>query len=146
MIKIILISLIMLTLLNSCERPDTNSFPTNPSPTEITGTWIYHQAKDSTVVLLKSDSLNKDCYGFTIHPDGKFIERKNIGWCGTPPISYDNFQGTWQYQTEQSLQITVGYWGGQEKYILKIISLSSTIIEIYYQSRENIPNQPSSLQ
>lgn len=53
-----------------------------------------------------------------------FIERKNAGWCGTPPIAYADFNGSWA-KNDSLIDITVDYWGGVANYHWKIISIDN---------------------
>jgi hypothetical protein len=68
------------------------------------------------------------CYRF--NSDGTLIERKNSGWCGTPPISYADYSGNWTILNDTLIQISVGYWGGSEKYNLDIESISSDSLQV----------------
>ena len=55
------------------------------------------------------------------------IERKNIGWCGTPPITYGNYDGNWQEQ-ESILNINTSYWGGSASYQWGVISDNNQLV------------------
>ena len=61
--------------------------------------------------------------------DGTLIERKNAGWCGTPPISYSDFSGSWRVQNEDII-INVAYWGGMEHRTWKIINVTNISLRI----------------
>lgn len=78
------------------------------------------------------------CFGFK--ENGEFTERKNAGWCGTPPISYADFDGNWTIN-DSIVEINVEYWGGMAYYKWKIISLheqqmSLIQIEINHEMEE----------
>lgn len=69
----------------------------------------------------------------------KFIERKNSGWCGTPPVSYSDFEGNWSIN-DSLLNVSVAYWGGLADYQWKIISLDDkrlTIVVVSQEYKEN---------
>lgn len=51
------------------------------------GKWNLTDNNKGVALMVKASGLS-ECYGFTINPDGKFVEHKNAGWCGTPPILY----------------------------------------------------------
>ncbi|MFH0755901.1 MAG: hypothetical protein V2B15_01265 [Bacteroidota bacterium] len=135
--------LIMMALLASCEKEDmgTESLGENVG---IVGTWIEGSdislplVEDGTTRLTRSEGLDQFRYGFTINEDGAFLERKNAGWCGTPPISYDNFEGTWIALSDSLLQITVGYWGGTMSYQIRIVSLDKETLRIRYLYAESL--------
>lgn len=113
--KIILISLVTVVVLMACDKEEEHFEDTN-----IIGYWINPQESDSVSIFEKSKSLNDDGYGFVIKQDGKFIERKNSGFCGTPPISYGDFEGSWT-QNDSILNITVDFWGGKVDYKWQLI-------------------------
>ena len=116
------IALIFLTLI---ELNITACLETSLEPEEnkeIFGIWV-EKNRDSTLTLEREAELDKDKYGFIIEPSGKFTERKNSGWCGTPPITYANFDGNWEYSIDSLLNIEVEYWGGMTNYKMEILSI-----------------------
>ena len=128
--------LLVLMLMFSCEKDhmETNALGDNAG---IVGTWIEQGYVDDVFWLDRSEQLDPFKYGFTINDDGTFIERKNAGWCGTPPISYDNFEGTWEAVSDSLLEITVGYWGGTMTYQIRIVSLDGDNLAIRYLYAED---------
>ena len=96
---------------------------------EIIGTWVEERDDSLSTVydgitrMNRREDLDPDDYGFIIQEDGTFLERKNAGWCGTPPITYENYEGNWEAVSDSLLNITVGYWGGMLSYQLQIVSL-----------------------
>lgn len=123
--------LLLALLLTACEKESmlTDALGEN---TGIVGTWIANGYEDDVTLLLRADELDHAKYGFTIREDGSFIERKNEGWCGTPPISYDNFEGTWEALSDSLLDITVAYWGGTITYQMRILALTAKELQIRY--------------
>lgn len=110
------------------------------SPLDITGFWINQNYSDSTIVYEKTDELKPDQYGFSFQSDGKFIERKNAGWCGTPPISFSIHEGSWTL-TDSVINVSVAFWGGTANYKWEINSvdnqqLSISVIEENYTIEE----------
>ena len=104
---------------------------------DIVGTWVEESRQDEITRLERAESLAQDTYGFTINEDGTFIERKNAEWYGTPPITYDNFEGTWEALSDSLLEVTVGYWGGSMTYQIRIVSLDEQYLRIRYLYAEN---------
>lgn len=91
------------------------------NPTTVSDTlWQYERAS----------ALKSGDYGFSFQADGKFVERKNSGWCGTPPVTYSDFDGNWS-QTDSILNISVAYWGGMADYRWKIILLDENKLVVY---------------
>ncbi len=103
----------------------------------LIGSWFNPQYNDSIVIYERSNGLVDNDYGFTFNEDHTFIERKNAGWCATPPIYYADFDGIWT-RKDSILEITVGYWGGTAEYWWKILTIDEAILkierveEIYY--------------
>ena len=94
------------------------------------GAWSSAGYEDGKSIFKRVKDLEDGGYGFFIGSEGEFIERKNIGWCGTPPISYGNFEGHWEARSDTELKITVGFWGGTQEYKLKILSANPNKLEI----------------
>jgi hypothetical protein len=131
-----LVFLVALILLVSCEKnlQDTEALGDNVG---IIGTWVEEGYEDDVTLLERVNEFDDFKYGFTIKDDGTFVERKNAGWCGTPPISYDNFDGTWVALSDSLLEITVGYWGGTMNYQIRIVSLDHDHLGIRYLYAED---------
>jgi len=98
----------------------------------IIGTWIENGYEEDMTLLHRGDGLYPSKYGFTIEENGSFIERKNAGWCGTPPIAYENFEGSWVALSDSLIEITVAYWGGTMNYQMRIVSLGPEELRIRY--------------
>jgi hypothetical protein len=126
-----LVFFIVVLLLVSCEKAsmELDALGSNAS---IAGTWVEDGQNGDTLLLQRSGAFDEEKYGFTINDDGSFIERKNSGWCGTPPIAYDNFEGNWEAVSDSLLDITVAYWGGMMTYQIRIIYLDAEELSIRY--------------
>jgi hypothetical protein len=132
-----LIFLMGLVLLLSCEKElmELDALGANAG---IVGTWVEEGYQGDTTLLKRAVKLDDAKYGFTLNEDGSFIERKNSGWCGTPPISYANFDGSWEAVSDSLLNITVGYWGGMMTYQIRIVSLLGEGLSIKYLYSEDM--------
>lgn len=128
--------LVLLALLWSCEKElaEVDALGENAG---IVGTWVEKGYEEDVLLLDRAEELDPVKYGFIIQEDGRFIENKNAGWCGTPPITYDNFEGTWEAVSDSLLSITVGYWGGIMTYQIRIVSLDMDQLAIRYFYAEN---------
>jgi hypothetical protein len=126
-----LVSLVLLVMLVSCEKEflEVDDLGENAG---LVGTWVQEGYTGDTTLLKRMSALDEHQYGFTIVEDGTFIERKNSGWCGTPPIAYANYDGTWKAISDSLLNITVGYWGGVMTYQIRIVSLRADDLAIKY--------------
>ena len=128
--------LIVMVLMISCEK-DFMELEALGSNAGIVGTWVEDEYKGDTLFLERSGAFDKEKYGFTINDDGTFIEHKNAGWCGTPPITYDSFDGSWEAVSDSLLDITVAYWGGVMTYQIRIVSMDAEELAIRYLYTED---------
>lgn len=118
----------------SSDNPADSSNNLNPhvSPllhglnNDLYGTWVDAGLKDSLYIMHKAAAFEEDNGGFAIYPNGVFVTRGNAGWCGTPPISYQNYNGSWNFESGSLLNVNAGYWGGTNNYKIKIVSLTET--------------------
>jgi len=107
----------------------------------IIGCWtnpMYANNVDgkSIVFYERTNALPDNSGGIEFLKNGTLLERKNAGWCGTPPITYDNFSGKWEIQSNGEIKIKVAYWGGTEHRIWKIINVTNTTLNIEVVSWE----------
>jgi hypothetical protein len=106
----------------SCKKDMETTQPENLTSNFI-GTWVNPQYSDSLISFNRSSSLPENGYGLSILEKGNLVERKNIGWCGTPPVIYGDYEGNWQLENEL-LVIRVGYWGGTAIYNWQVIQVN----------------------
>jgi hypothetical protein len=95
----------------------------------IIGSWIEPVYSDSSITFSKDILGTDDAYKITFKSDGRLVERKNAGDCGTPPISYADFDGTWSLN-DSTITINVDFWGGTADYQWRIISVSSSELKV----------------
>lgn len=129
-IKINLVTLLFsIIILASCGKSQ------HPALTDYMGFWaggdtcgVEHYGFE------RVDVMPSDRYGFEIRSDGTLIENKNSGWCGTPPITYDRFNGVWEAVEEDLLSVKSDYWGGQLEMDWTIIHVDadSLVLDIKY--------------
>ena len=119
-------------LLISCEKQADIGLDALGENAGIVGTWVQEKNKGDTLLLERALELDPDKYGFTINRDGTFIERKNNSVGNYWPVSYSNFEGTWEAVSDSLLEITVGYWGGTMTYQIRIVSLEADELAIRY--------------
>jgi hypothetical protein len=121
-----LIIFLLVCSLLACEKNNENSSPYDDL---LIGSWFNPRYNDSIAIYDRTVGLLEDEYSFTFNEDNTFVERKNSGWCGTPPISYTSFEGTWATY-DSLIEISVGFWGGTADYQWKIQALSETTLII----------------
>lgn len=128
--KTLFSALLLTFMLIACQKeaiivPDGN--------TDLIGSWINPQYVDSVITYERAENLLENSYGFTFKPGNKLISRQNSGWCGTPPISTTDYEGSW-IQNGSEVKITMGYWGGTSIQTWKIVSLDKQKLVIYISS------------
>ena len=133
-----LIILLFALSIIACEQNNENA----AAPTDhLIGSWFNPQYNDSIVTYERSEGLAENDYSFSINEDKTFIERKNSGWCGTPPISYADFDGIWS-KNDSIIEITVDYWGGTAEYTWKVLSIDELTLRIIrIEEIYNLENQ-----
>ena len=102
----------------------------------LVGTWIQRDVENEVMIMERTFHLDTNKYGFIFYVQGTFLERKNAGWCGTPPIVYTNFTGQWKSETNDLLTIDVDYWGGREEYTMEIISVTTSELRFRRSDRK----------
>jgi hypothetical protein len=117
----------------SCQKD--NGFDLTKSHEKLIGYWVNPSYPDSFLILSKYSRLKENEYGIAFMSDGSLVERKNAGWCGTPPISYGDFNGTWNMK-DSIVNINVDYWGGKANYTWKIVFLSDTELKILVKEQK----------
>ena len=122
-----------------CEKDNLESGP-GPDGTTLyllTGIWVFEDIIDEIYHYQRTEELGEG-YGFIIYEDGRFVERKNAGWCGTPPISYADFEGNWTKQSDSVLRINVDFWGGEDIYELIIVDVTENTLQTIRNNIETV--------
>lgn len=130
--KTISLMILAATLLFGCSKKDEAIVIESE---KLIGNWTNPVLVDTVWKYERVSSLKDNEYGFSFKQEKVFFERKNAGWCGTPPIVYDNYNGTWS-RNNSEINISVGYWGGTAEYKWRIISLDDTYLTIYKEKED----------
>jgi hypothetical protein len=120
-----LLIIVFISLLFSCTKDKIEIDPGNP----LIGIWNYSDYYNNAQVYARSREFS-DNQGFKFNTDGTLLERKNSGWCGTPPITYSDYSGKWAIINDTLIRIDVGYWGGSMTYNLDIESVNSDSLKV----------------
>jgi len=119
-------------ILIGCSKDNIQIDPDNL----LIGVWNYSDFYNNDNIYIRNNEfVDNHCYKF--NSDGTMTERKNSGWCGTPPITYADYSGTWNIINDTLIQISVGYWGGTAQYKLDIQSVDSNSLKVSYVSEDN---------
>jgi len=126
--KNLVLTLVFAIVLSfSCEKEQVKIDPDNL----ILGTWVYSEYEDDAAVYTRDDEFaDNQCYRF--NADGTLVERKNSGWCGTPPITYGDYEGTWTVINDTLISVSSDSWAGKLTYKLDIEEISPTSLKVIY--------------
>lgn len=123
--------LLVIFVVASCKKvgePDDVVYPNH-----LLGTWVYTNIENKIQVMHKSDSLLKNRYGFTVYPDGRFIERKNSGWCGPGGVYiFEDYKGEWRHPDLFLYHVKVDYCDGIVEYDMIIDYLYNDSLRFHY--------------
>lgn len=130
--KTLLSIFFLMILAGGCSKDDIKIDPDNL----LIGVWNYSSYNDNSVIFSRSDQfIDNHCYKF--NRDGSLTERKNSGFCGTPPISYADYSGSWSILNDTLIQVTVAYWGGTTKYKLDIEQIDLNTLSASFVYEDN---------
>ena len=116
---------ILTSILFSCTKDNIEIDPNNL----ILGIWNSSGYQDNTQIYTRSNGFSENpCYQF--NQDGTLLERKNAGWCGTPPVTYSDYPGKWTILNDTLIRVEVGYWGGTATYDLDVESVNSDYLKV----------------
>jgi hypothetical protein len=128
--KTLLKTVLFLLLVTTIGCEDNNeTIPINES-NKLIGHWINPIYTGSELQLSRASSLKSDEYGLSFLEKTQCVERSS-GWCGTPPLSFMDFQGTWT-RTDSVLIMTIdnGLSGTQNiKWVIKSLDDKTLIME-----------------
>ncbi|WP_339659387.1 hypothetical protein [uncultured Polaribacter sp.] len=104
------------SFLFSCENNEINIDTDNL----VLGFWATPTYEGETTTFKRVNSLPNNAYGISFTKNGDFIEHTS-GWCGTPPLSFFNVEGS--YQLENGL-IHISTQSYPTNYSWRIVSLT----------------------
>lgn len=126
--KIKILIPVLIYLFTSCESTNIDKDQSFPLP-ELSGSWYYNEYSGSSIVYHKNKAFEEDKYSITFNNDYTLTEHKNIGWCGTPPVVYGDYNGTWTYN-EEFIEIYGTFWGGDLYQQWQIVELTENRLEV----------------
>ncbi len=119
----------LLILLAQCTPDQLNEEFPDDNP--IIGCWINPAYDAEMTIYERGSSLPDDAPGICFKADGTLIQNKNAGWCGTPPITYGNFDGTWTLE-DSILTMNVDSWNGYYESLWELISVDGETLTLKY--------------
>lgn len=127
--KTILKTVLFLLLVTTIGCSQNETIPINES-NKLIGHWINPVYTGSELQLTRASSLKSDGYGLSFLEKTQCVERSS-GWCGTPPLTFMDFHGTYT-NTDSIIVITIdnGINGTQNiKWIIKTLDNKTLILE-----------------
>ncbi|QXP66163.1 hypothetical protein [Polaribacter sp. AHE13PA] len=115
MIKKIIVFLFLVSLF-SCEDNEVIIDSNNL----LIGTWLDPVYEGEMTTFKRGNSLPSDAYGISFNKSGDFIERTS-GWCGTPPLSFFNIEGTFE---QESTLVSISTESYPTNYAWRIVELT----------------------
>jgi hypothetical protein len=123
--KNFLFLIFIIILISSCAKDEIKFDPDNP----LIGIWDYSGQEENVTLFIRSRELsNSFCYRF--NADGTLIERNISGFCGTPPVSYTNYQGNWTLLNDTLIKVDVIYYDGKRSYNLDIEAVDANTLKV----------------
>lgn len=120
--KLILFILLVLSAAMACRKDEFKIDRDNL----LIGTWINTNSVYDTVVYSRIGKFT-DSYCIRFNDDGSVLERRNAGFCGTPPITYADYNGSWKLINDTIMEVRSEYWGGisVNKYDIELLTPDS---------------------
>jgi hypothetical protein len=84
------------------------------------GAWVEPSYDNETIAFKRETTLPKEAYGVAFSKDLVFTE-KTSGWCGTPPLTFFEIEGT--FQLENTL-ISISTQSYPRNYAWRILALT----------------------
>lgn len=119
-----------MSLLFSCKQNGSTIDPENP----LIGIWVYRDYQqisntEYAIVYERKSKFDENNSGIFFKANNKLIERKNSGWCGTPPISYGEYNGSYSLEDKKIIADSDG-WNGRTIQKYEIISIDDKLLKI----------------
>ncbi len=112
-------------LVLACQENNTPDIDPNNL---LLGSWGNAEYDNGRFSFKRINSLPDDAYAISFLPDFTYVERTS-GWCGTPPLTFFNIDGSWLQEGSILSIVTNGYIGSYE---WEIISLNETDLVVEY--------------
>jgi hypothetical protein len=111
-----ILSIFLITLFFSCESNE----PVINVDNLLLGAWIEPSYDSETTTYKRGNSLPDENYGIWFSENGDFTERSS-GWCGTPPLIYTDYNGSFEIDGTLIKITTTSY---PNSYQWRIVSLT----------------------
>jgi len=112
---------IITTVLLSCQKSDEIEID---SENLLLGVWTnqVYNSNTNTTTFERVEQLPNEKYGISFHENGTYINRSS-GWCGTPPLTFFNIEGTFVLKKD-IIKVSIQDFSGDFQW--KIIELNES--------------------
>lgn len=131
---LIYLSFLSLISCNKINDPNNEKIEIN-TQNLILGYWTNSITDDGNTFIFQRTSEFKNDYGLYFGENFNYIERNNVGGCGTPPITYGDFKGDFDL-LDSNIIINVDFWGGEAKINWKLISVNDSLLTLERVSQD----------
>jgi hypothetical protein len=105
---------------------------------KLIGVWIHKGFVNGFQFSIKANDLEKKGSGMELKLNGIAVIRGMAGGCGTPPIAYSNYEGTWSVSSDSIITLNYKNWEGHIEQKIQIITVDSDTLKINYLRRDNL--------
>lgn len=105
---------------------------------QMVGYWQVALRDGEITTYRRVKRFSKTKPGFEFMADGAMIRRQNSGWCGTPPISYKNYDGKWKVNSEGLVELSYAFWGGEMKEVWEVIEIDEKGFRVLSKEFETV--------
>jgi hypothetical protein len=131
--KLVIFNILIITLMTSFIIPKRVNIK------NLMGIWVENDYNNGRIIYSKQNSFDVSKSGIEFRLGGKIVRRMSIGFCGTPPLTYKNFNGKWKLESDSTILINYKYSDNQIEreinYKINVISLSDNLMTIIEQNR-----------
>ncbi|MFD2566873.1 hypothetical protein [Pseudotenacibaculum haliotis] len=123
--------LFLMGLFVACQQ---NNAPTIDPNNLLVGVWGNATYDNERLTFERISSLPSDQYAVAFYADFTFIQRTS-GWCGTPPLTYSNEEGTWSSQDEL-VSVNSGGYPGNFQWSIELLDNTTLIVKRVLSEQE----------
>lgn len=129
--KTILKTILLLVLFTTMGCSQNETIPIDES-NKLIGHWINPVYTGTEIQLTRASSLKSNGYGLSFLEKTQYVERSS-GWCGTPPLIFSDFKGSWT-RTDSIVVVTINNGIGLQdiKWKIKMLDDKTLIMERMY--------------
>jgi hypothetical protein len=102
----------------------SSSITYNSKKDNLMAIWVYKSYKDGIMSFVSSKKFKRKKPGIEFKNTEQIVKRQNVSWCGTAPIKYGNFNGTYEFTSDSTLTIKYDFWEKKSEQDWQIIKLT----------------------